>query len=101
MIEDEFLVYAPNAFTPNDDNTNDVFKPVISGGFLVESYRFWITDRWGAVVFSTTDMDKAWLGDNNGDGYLVQDGVYQWQILIKQENDEDPLYKQGHVTLFR
>src|SRR5207244_4038837 len=53
-------LYVPNGFTPNNDGKNDVFKAMLFGPY--KSFIFTIYNRWGAVVFSTTDPTRGWDG---------------------------------------
>lgn len=55
------LFFAPNAFTPNSDAINDEWKPSVKGA---RQYHLDIFNRWGQVVFSTTDPDQGWDGKN-------------------------------------
>jgi gliding motility-associated-like protein len=52
-------IYIPNAFSPNDDGLNDVFKPVVAN---LETYQLTIYDRWGLLVFSSTNPSIGWDG---------------------------------------
>ena len=67
----------PNVFTPNDDLVNDSWQilnkldPTSFSQFKVEVY-----NRWGQLVYETTDPAFTWLGDYNGTG--LADGVYFW-----------------------
>jgi gliding motility-associated-like protein len=56
--------YIPSAFTPNHDGLNDLFKPILLGNVL--QYRFLIHNRYGQVVFETTDFKEGWNGKVNG-----------------------------------
>src|SRR5262249_9609223 len=53
-------IHFPNAFTPNGDGRNDTFKPVFSRSF--DAYHLPIFDRFGQLVFETTDPTKGWDG---------------------------------------
>lgn len=55
----EFSLEFPNAFTPNSDGYNDVFKPLISGS---SQYKMTIANRWGTVLFTTFDPEQGWDG---------------------------------------
>ncbi|MEI6950793.1 gliding motility-associated C-terminal domain-containing protein, partial [Paraflavisolibacter sp. H34] len=57
-------VYVPNAFTPNGDGLNDVFKALVYGN--VRSYSFQVYDRSGKVVFQTTTPGTGWNGAYRG-----------------------------------
>lgn len=53
-------IFIPTAFSPNDDGVNDEFKPVADCAIV---FSMQIVNRWGAIVFSTEDIDKGWNGD--------------------------------------
>ena len=53
-------LFVPNAFTPNGDGLNDVFKPV---GIRVSDYRFQVYDKWGKLSFDTNNFDEGWQGE--------------------------------------
>jgi gliding motility-associated-like protein len=89
-------LFVPNAFTPNDDNLNDVFRAMAFG--KVVSFRFEIYDRFGQLLFRTTDPGKGWNGSVNGK--TKPSGVFAWQCFCKFEGS-DPIYKKGTVTLIR
>ena len=91
------LIYVPNAFTPNEDNINDVFKPIVSG-IERENYKFIIFDRWGKEIFSTTDYDAGWDGTINGKKTSM--GVYSYIIEYKEIQGIYGKLK-GVVTLVR
>lgn len=101
-IIDQFNIYVPNAFTPDNDNINDIFKPVIVGRDLIDFYEFRIFDRWGVLVFETQDMDAFWMGDfRQGGDYYVQSDVYVWQVKIRLKDAEKSELIEGHVTQVR
>lgn len=98
VIQDEVLVFVPNAFTPDGDGNNDVFLPVLSS-YGVHDYEFLIFDRWGELVFSSESPGTAWDGAYKGGA--VQDGVYVWKLKLTYDvNNEDAEFV-GHVTLIR
>ena len=70
------LVHIPNAFTPDGDGINDRFSPSV-----VEALRSWtflIFDRWGELVFSSTDPEGSWDGTFHGKDAPI--GVYVWDL---------------------
>lgn len=99
-FDPELLVYVPNAFTPDYDGLNDVFKPVISGA-TVRDYRFIIVDRWGETVFVTEDQREGWLGNFRGGDHFVMGGVYVWQLEVTTVEDRIKKVYTGHVTILR
>jgi gliding motility-associated-like protein len=86
----------PNAFTPNDDGVNDTYKPVIGATFT--SYEFTIYNRWGLLVFRTTDVKAAW--DGRFSGRQQDAGNYVWKCVY-QENGKASHMDKGWVILVR
>ena len=66
-------IYVPTAFTPNNDGRNDLLKAIPVG--IKEFKIFSVFNRWGELVFQTTNPTKGWNGKVNG---LLQPGVYVW-----------------------
>jgi gliding motility-associated-like protein len=61
----ENLLWMPNAFSPNGDGKNDIFKPVLQQE-LTGNYSLYVYNRWGAGIFSTEDPEVGWDGKNRG-----------------------------------
>ncbi len=57
-------IYVPNAFTPNGDGNNDVLRPILLG--MKELTYFRVYNRWGVLMFSTSEQGKGWDGRYNG-----------------------------------
>lgn len=73
-VVDEVKVVLPNAFTPNGDGVNDVFRLRTLG--LQKLLHFTVYDRWGNTVFTTRDLQTGWDGKRNG--VPVSRGTYVW-----------------------
>lgn len=98
-IKDELIYYVPNTFTPDNDNFNQVFKPIFTSGFQHNSYHLLIFNRWGEILFESRNSEVGWNGTYGGN--LVQDDIYVWKIEFK-EKDSDKKYSQvGHVNVLR
>lgn len=93
----EPLIYVPNAFMPT--GINNVFYPVIRN-FDDQNYRLTIIDRWGQVVFQTTNYFEGWNGKFNNSGAEAEGGTYIYQIEMYDGNQEQ-IMTRGHVTLLR
>jgi len=91
-------ILIPNAFTPDGDGINDTYIPKPHPDFVIESYEFYIFNRWGEVVFKTNDINQGWDGRVNNGDKIAQMGVYNWIINIKGVNTILKKYK-GHVVL--
>lgn len=87
----------PNAFTPNDDSVNDVFK---GEGFLrgVEAFTLKIWSRWGEMVFESDDPDLGWNGRVGSQ--QAPSGIYLYEVYMNHPRGERLFYK-GFVTLVR
>jgi gliding motility-associated-like protein len=97
-VRDEFTIYIPNTFTPNNDNLNDVFN--IKGiGLKMEGYSMEIFDRWGNLVYSTKDVYKGW--DGTIKGLNAENGVYVYKVKALGANGEGKKEYVGHVTLLK
>jgi gliding motility-associated-like protein len=78
-IDPDVTLYVPNAFTPNDDGTNDVFNAQ-GIGIDPDKFEMWIFDRWGNMIFYTDDMNKGWDGKVQGAENVCQIDTYVWKI---------------------
>lgn len=87
----------PNVFTPNGDGQNDLFS--MNAKYATE-LEIVIVNRWGNVVFESTDLNFAWNGNVGNDGAECSDGTYFYTFKIKgsglQEAEE-----HGFVQLVR
>jgi gliding motility-associated-like protein len=90
-------VWTPNAFTPNNDGLNDLFKPIVQCN--VQEFEFKIFHRWGGLVFNTKERDKGWNGKSNAGEAAA--GVYVWMVQYKNPNTGQSFVQKGTVTLIR
>jgi len=97
VLVEGFVFYVPNAFTPNEDNTNEFFMPIALG---ISEYHLQIYNRWGELIFETYDLNQGWDGRLLENGEISQDGVYIWQVRL-EDNFSIPHQYVGHFTLFR
>lgn len=86
----------PNAFSPNNDGQNDFFR--ISNITDEKLIDFKVFNRWGTILFRTTDARQGWDGTNKGQQQPV--GVYGYVIRIGYADGYVETYK-GTVTLIR
>lgn len=89
-------IFVPNAFTPNGDGNNEVWKPVV---YDTEQYEIWVFDRWGQLILNSTDENASWDGTINGKAAPV--GVYTYYIKYVDYNTGLPDEKRGHFSLVR
>lgn len=87
----------PNAFSPNGDGQNDVFK-VKEGYQSIVSFHGYIFNRWGKKLYDWTDIDGGWDGKING--HDAKDGVYY--VIIKARGADGRKYNlRRDVNLLR
>lgn len=100
-VKNDFNIYIPNSFSPNFDGLNDEFKPVFSDyGLDTKSYQMEVFDRWGHLLFRTTDPKKGWDGFTAKSSEPLKEEVYVYRIKYK-DMDGNSYNKMGHVSLVR
>lgn len=103
LVRDHIHIWVPNAFTPNGDEKNPIFKPIASfDPKYFDQYEFYIFDRWGSEVFHTTDYYQGW--DGTYKGKLVPIDTYVWMLIYKvnERISFDPeMTMRGKVTVVR
>jgi len=94
-IEPPSIITVPNAFSPYGAIGNRVFKP-LHAFILEKDYYFAIYDRWGQLIFETTDTNKGWDGKKNGQ--VCPNNVYYYYIqYYSLENEKNT--KAGTLNL--
>lgn len=98
-IKPAYVIYIPNAFTPNKDGLNDGFK---AQGIGIDQFKMQIFDRWGALVFETNDINNAWDGSIKGKGDFesTKQEIYVWKAQVTDVLKEKHSMV-GHVTLLK
>ena len=92
----EYTLYAPNAFTPNGDGDNDIF--LVKGNGL-DSFEMQVFDRWGGIVFESSDIEYGWNGLDASDN-LIALGIYLYHISVYDYNGKLWVYN-GEINLMR
>ncbi|MBN8821266.1 MAG: gliding motility-associated C-terminal domain-containing protein [Spirosoma sp.] len=91
----EVKIWLPDAFTPDGDGMNEVF---LAKGIYLDQFRMTIFDRWGEVVFTTTDKQQGWDGTVNGQRAL--EGQYLYRIEVIDQTNLKTV-RTGGVLLVR
>lgn len=94
-LMEEMYLYLPNTFTPNKDETNELFDDA-GYNYLIE--RIEIFNRWGEVIYSETGDFSGW--DGNYHGLPSPDGIYQVQVIYNDCAGRRERFN-GHVLLLR
>ncbi|MBI1223350.1 MAG: PKD domain-containing protein [Bacteroidetes bacterium] len=87
-------VMIPTAFTPNNDGTNDYYKPVMDG---VLSMNYYIYNRWGQIIYEGTESDSGWDGTKGG--VPVQMDVYLVHVVYTFREGTKAVRGENHDVL--
>ena len=93
---DDCALYTPKSFTPNGDGINEKFCTLTICPF--EQYEFLIFNRWGELIFKTSNQTDKWDGKYKGSDCPV--GVYVYLITYKFPSEETKKV-YGSITLLR
>ena len=97
-VGDPYEIVIPNAFTPNNDNFNDVFRPIYYG---FKSINIGIYDTWGTLIYSEETTANEMTGWNGRiKGMEAENGNYFYQISGTTHTDEE-FSKNGSFTLIK
>jgi len=99
LFIEPFTVFAPNTFTPDGDEFNNIFLPIVY--LHVEEWHMEIFDRWGEIIWESYDVNVGWdgIGPN---GRVVQDGGYVWKVVYVSCEPHNPEKMiTGHINVLR
>jgi hypothetical protein len=68
---------------------------------LVRDYRFVIFDRWGTVIFESTDPNERWTGEYQDGDHFITDGVYSWLLFFRGRDEINSQSSSGIVSITR
>ena len=88
-------MYMPNAFTPDNNGQNDMFKPITNGNRQIKSFK--VFNRFGQAVYETVDINRGWDGTLNGKAQDI--GTYYY--LLSFMCDGKLVDQKGEVILVR
>lgn len=98
IIHPELSVDIPNVFTPNGDSENDFFKLINAEN--LNHLEVIILNRWGNVVFESSDVDFKWNGTIHNSGENCTEGTYFYKINLTDLNGKE-VEQHGFVQLLR
>lgn len=100
IIEDYGTAYIPSAFTPNNDGLNDFF--FIQGDNInPERFELQVYNRWGEVVFETTNPEEKWDGSIPNSDFYANDNIFVYRALITWTSNNDIKEFKGKVMLIK
>ncbi len=95
-------IYVPNIFAPDAKNQdNNQFRAFIGNNFTLLDYRLEVYDRWGSLLFKSTQPELGWEGSFRDK--IMEPGVFAWQLWVKVAfcGREMEVYRKGDVTVER
>ena len=90
-------ITVPNAFTPNNDGKNDFLYPL--NAWKASNLEFFIYNRYGQVIFHSTDWTRKWDGTINGQPQ--SSGVFVWMLRYTDRETGQQVFKRGTTVLIR
>ncbi|OQP42842.1 hypothetical protein A4H97_11840 [Niastella yeongjuensis] len=96
IFKTEASIFMPSGFTPNHDGRNDVIRPILAG--VKQLIYFRVYNRWGQLVFSTSEVNKGWDGNLGGSEQSSQNFVYMVQAI---DYTGKVIVKRGSFVLVR
>jgi len=97
-IISDVIIYAPNAFTPDNDNLNNDWRVYIDG-ININDFHLLMFNRWGEIIWESYDPEGVW--DGTYGGKKLQDGTYVWNLIAKDATSDKKYEFKGHVTIIR
>ncbi len=98
IVLPEVLLYAPNTFTPDDDEFNQDWGVHISG-IDIFNFELLIFNRWGQIIWESHDPAASWDGTFNGE--YVQQGTYTWTIEAKDLVNDRKYEFNGFINVLK
>jgi gliding motility-associated-like protein len=96
ILKQNATAYIPNAFTPDNDGINDIWKPEWA---YVKNYKLEIFNRWGEKVFTTENPFEGWNGTSQNNECAA--GVYVYYLYHTEFNTDKVFIKTGNFTLIK
>ncbi|MCB0772420.1 MAG: CotH kinase family protein [Flavobacteriales bacterium] len=92
----EYVFYGANAFSPNNDGINDTWRP-FNNVVDLEHFELEVYDRWGGVVFTSTDPFAEW--DGKAQGARVPLGIYPYRAKLREAITQERHEISGFVAV--
>lgn len=96
---DPLIYWVANSFTPDGNEFNQTWGPVLTSGISLDRFELKIYNRWGVLIWETYDINSKW--DGTFDNRIVPDGTYTWIMKIDMLDDDGRKEITGHVTILR
>lgn len=95
----ETIFYMPNAFTPDGDEWNQLWQPILTSGISPANFELFIFNRWGEIVWESHSIYEGWDGTYNN--RPCKEGVYFYMAQCTDTKTAKKFILQGHITLLK
>ena len=95
-VFNEYTVFVPSGFSPDGDGVNEKLSPLLAGINELKSFR--VYNRWGQLLYQSSDKNAGWNGTFNGKQQLSE--TYVW-VVEAIDQDGKNILKTGKTTLIR
>jgi gliding motility-associated-like protein len=97
-IVPDVIFYAPNSFTPDNDEHNQTWAIVVEG-IDYQNFSLEIFNKWGETIWETKDIKAEWDGTYNNQ--KVTEGTYIWRAIYKDRENDGRKIHTGYINLIR
>jgi gliding motility-associated-like protein len=97
-IVPDVIFYAPNSFTPDDDEHNQTWTIFVEG-IDVQNFTLEIFNKWGETIWETRDIKAEWDGTYHKG--IVPQGTYIWRAVYKERENDGRQIHTGYVNVIR
>jgi gliding motility-associated-like protein len=98
-INESYNIFIPNSFTPDGNEFNQTWSPVLSKVYDINDYSISIFNRWGEVIWQSKDLSIGWDGTFNNK--YVQSGVYIWKLKVGILGNDDIVEMSGYINVLK
>lgn len=96
-VQSYFNYFLPNAFSPNEDK-NNIYRGV-GDFYAIKKFDMKIYNRWGEIIFESTNPNEGWNGRKNNTGIEVPAGVYVCIVNITDDKNEKYVFKSNATVI--
>ena len=93
------IYWVPNCFTPDGNENNQLYGPIMVNGYDINGFEFLIFNRWGNIVWESNDPNGRW--DGTFDNKMCTEGVYIWKMKFNVFGNDGKIEDHGHLTIIR
>lgn len=99
-IQTDFDPLAPNTYTPNGDGINETFMPIGFDNVEYESFKFYIYNADGQIVYTSMSPDQPWNGRINNTGEELFSEYFVWKVVLQNKSKEKAFTGKAKILSF-